>query len=99
VGAHRPRGAPLPTSPRWEEESETVWSPTLIAFLIDDNVCCFPGDASVMAYGCLYSARSYAALWTTSPTRLERPTGNACDNGFRTRKRAGMPCSKPPICR
>jgi len=28
----------LPTSPRWGEASETVWSPTLLAFLIDDNV-------------------------------------------------------------
>ena len=28
----------LPTSPRWGEASETVWSPTLMAFLIDDNV-------------------------------------------------------------
>ena len=37
-GAYHPRCAPLPTSPRWGEASETVWSPTLMAFLIDDNV-------------------------------------------------------------
>jgi len=33
-------GAPLPTSPRWGEESEIVGSPTLMTFLIDDNVSC-----------------------------------------------------------
>ena len=37
-GAYHPRCAPLPTSPRWGEASETVWSPTLMAFLSDNDV-------------------------------------------------------------
>ena len=60
---------------------------------------CDTGRASGRACGSLHWAKGYVALRSTSRPRLEQPMASACDNGSKTRKRAGTRCSKTPLCR
>src|SRR5438876_7275170 len=60
--------------------------------------CCI-AVASAQACGWWRWANAYAALPTTSATRLEKTMASACATGSGIRRWGGMRCSKTPRCR
>lgn len=84
-GAHRQLSPPRDQQVPRETDGHRLPGPQGLTLPVPH--CC-TGRASGRACGCLRSASGYAALRTTSPPWLGRPTARACGSGSTTRRRA-----------